>query len=293
MIRFDKTEHRYYDGEKELISVSALMRKHGLAPDYAGVPQDILRAKAERGSFIHEEIEKYIKDREIGFTKELSDFVELCGKNSLTPVKSEFIVHNDICAGTVDCFGFRTDGGDYFLADFKTTATLHYEAVRWQLSIYAALCGEQIEHLYVFHLRNDKDSKLQELVPIPREEVEKLFECERKGEKYTAPLATIENSLLDRTMAIQNALAELEQRKKELEEDEKSIKAALVAAMEKNGVKTFENDSLKITYVAPTVRKTLDSKKLKSERPDIFVYYAKKSEVKASVRITLKENENQ
>ena len=33
MIRFDKTEHRYYDDEKELISVSALMRKHGLAPD--------------------------------------------------------------------------------------------------------------------------------------------------------------------------------------------------------------------------------------------------------------------
>lgn len=58
---FNKENHTYTLDGKILISVTQLMRKHGLAPDYSGVNEVVLQRKAERGTLIHEEIERYIK----------------------------------------------------------------------------------------------------------------------------------------------------------------------------------------------------------------------------------------
>ena len=58
--------------------------------------------------------------------------------------------------------------------------------------------------------------------------------------------------------------------------------------MEKYGVKKFETDEVTFTYVAPTTRNTIDSKALKAEQPDIAALYTKTSNVKASVKITVK-----
>ena len=76
--------------------------------------------------------------------------------------------------------------------------------------------------------------------------------------------------------------------KKQLEEEEKRLKAALVAAMEKYGVKSFENDQIKMTYVAPTSRSTIDSANLKKDYPGLLEQYTKTSGVAASVRIAVK-----
>ena len=63
--------------------------------------------------------------------------------------------------------------------------------------------------------------------------------------------------------------------------------------MEERGVKSFENSYFKITYVAPVERVTIDSTRLKKEKPEIAKEYSKSSTTKASVRITLKENEDE
>ena len=44
-------------------------------------------------------------------------------------------------------------------------------------------------------------------------------------------------------------------------------------------------NSVKLTYVAPTTRTSIDTKKLKEEEPEIAKKFTKVSEVKASVRI--------
>lgn len=77
-------------------------------------------------------------------------------------------------------------------------------------------------------------------------------------------------------------------RKKELEEEEKQMKEMLITAMEACHLKSWDNDLIKITYVAPTTRKSIDSTRLKKERPDIAEEYTKESNVSASVRITVK-----
>ena len=49
--------------------------------------------------------------------------------------------------------------------------------------------------------------------------------------------------------------------------------------------KTVIVDSVKLTYVSPSTRNTIDSKKLKEEEPELAKKFAKTSNVKATVRI--------
>lgn len=76
--------------------------------------------------------------------------------------------------------------------------------------------------------------------------------------------------------------------KKSLDDQEKQLKQELVKAMERCDIKSFENDNIKMVYVAPTTRSTIDSAKLKKDHPDIAEQYTKTSAVSASVRVTLK-----
>jgi DNA (cytosine-5)-methyltransferase 3A len=102
---------------------------------------------------------------------------------------------------------------------------------------------------------------------------------------------TEENSLAvlkSEAAEIINTVANLTLQKKQLEEQEKEMRLQLQAAMEKYGVKSFENDKVKFVYVAPTVRSTIDSKKLKAEMPEVAEKYSKTSNVSASVKITVK-----
>lgn len=293
---FVEDTHKYFlvDAEtgdviKELISVTTLMQKHGLSPNYDGVPQKTLANKAERGKLIHSEIENYVKNGEIGFTNELSEFIDYAHNNDLNPLESEFIVYNDVVAGTVDLYGEYCDA-TFMLADYKTTATLHKEALRWQLSLYKYLSGVSVDMLQAFHF-TDKGLKVIDIEPIPTEEIEKLLEAERNGEIYQSKQLTVAGDLLVKIAEGEEKIKNFELLKKEVEAQNEILKAELLEAMKTQSIKSFENDALKITYIEPTTRETIDSKRLKEERPEIAEQYKKISKVKDSVRITLKGGE--
>lgn len=91
-----------------------------------------------------------------------------------------------------------------------------------------------------------------------------------------------------KAMAVMQEIAELDRMKKQLEAKDKVVRQELQEAMDKYGIKKFENDILKVTYVEPTVRETIDSKKLKAELPAVAAKYTKTSQVKGSVRIEVK-----
>lgn len=83
-------------------------------------------------------------------------------------------------------------------------------------------------------------------------------------------------------------ITQLMKLKKQMDEQEKVLKQKLVEAMEIYGVKSFETDLIKMVYVAPTTRSTIDGTRLKKDHPDIVEQYTKTSPVSASVRVTLK-----
>lgn len=89
-------------------------------------------------------------------------------------------------------------------------------------------------------------------------------------------------------VAVIQAITDILKSKKELEEKEKKIREKLMKAMEANGIKKFSSDWLDVTYVAPTTRTSIDSAKLKKEKPDVYAAYSKTSNVSASVKISLK-----
>lgn len=285
MIKFIEETHQYFDGEKELISVTTLMKKHGLAPNYDGVNAEVLRAKAERGSLIHKEIEDYIKQGSVGFTEELAQFADYLKVWGIEVIKSEEIAYNDITAGTVDLL--LKDNGTLVIADIKTTATLHKDAVSWQLSIYAYLLGLDINKGQAFHF--DKNGKL-DVVDIslkPVAEVEKLMECERNGELYKQELTNVSQDQLAELATAEKLIKYYENLKKAAEEQAKIMRAALLEAMELNGVKKYETEALRITYTAPSTQDRVDTDKLKED--GLYANYIKKVNVKAKLTITIKE----
>lgn len=99
---------------------------------------------------------------------------------------------------------------------------------------------------------------------------------------------TVLVALQTEAAAIIKSIASLTLQKKQIEEQEKAMRVQLMAAMEKYGVKQFDSEQVRFTYVAPTTRITIDSAKLKKELPDVAAKYSKTSNVSASVKITVK-----
>jgi predicted phage-related endonuclease len=100
--------------------------------------------------------------------------------------------------------------------------------------------------------------------------------------KNQSQMAEVESQIVEATSKLQSQLAKFRAADTELRDKIK-------AAMEKHNVKKFESKGLTITYIAPTVRKSIDSKKLKEEAPGVYDKYVKASPVASSIRIKLNE----
>lgn len=288
MIKFNEKEHIYELDGKQLISVTQLLRKHGLAPDFSNVDEETLRRKAERGTMIHKEIENYVTTGDLGFTQEFYDFRNFAKDLNLVNMKAEQVVYNDLVAGTLDLTAERTAedcGYMRVLIDHKTSSHLDKNYLRWQLSVYEYLSGQEYDKFYCFHL-TDK-SKVFEIERIPRAEIERLMECERKGEIYKPSLA-IDNNLLLELRTMEETIKKTEEQVKLAKEQQDIIKKKLITAMADSGVKSFENDIIKITYIAPSVKETIDTKALRLNYPEVATAVTKASPISASVRITLR-----
>lgn len=85
-----------------------------------------------------------------------------------------------------------------------------------------------------------------------------------------------------------NTIVEIEKQIKDLKALQDSYKENLLKEMEENNVLKVDTEKLLISYVAPSTRETLDSKKLKEDLPDIYDLYVKFTDVKSSLRIKVK-----
>lgn len=88
---------------------------------------------------------------------------------------------------------------------------------------------------------------------------------------------------------ISQVIVSQRERLETLREQEAKMKLAIKEAMEKNVITKFENDVIKITYIAPTVRNGVDVTRLKTEEPEIYHQFLKQTPVNSSIRITIKE----
>ena len=106
-------------------------------------------------------------------------------------------------------------------------------------------------------------------------------------------LYKIEEGQLIIATKIVEAIKSFEKEKKEIEEQEQKLRDKLLEAMEKYGQDkwTSPDGTLIVSYTPENEVTTFDSKKLKEEDIDTYFKYLKTGSRKASIRITVKENE--
>ena len=101
-------------------------------------------------------------------------------------------------------------------------------------------------------------------------------------------IATLDNKYI----AAMSNYALLEKTMKDLKEQQVQIKSYIEQAMDEHNIKSIDNEYLKITRVAPTTRTSIDLKAFEKEEPEEYAAlledYQKVTEVKASLRITVK-----
>lgn len=289
---FDELEHKYYVSGKELISTTQLMRKHNLAPDYASVDETTLRKSAEYGNIVHKELELFIKEDKPSFTQEVENFEMWIKENQLedSMIASELKVNNDLVAGTID-FIYQDDG--LVIADFKTTSQVHKDAVSWQLSIYRELLGMEIKKGVCFHIKGD----LFEVIEIPlktKEEVEKLFDAERKGELYQTN-DLIASDSVEALVNLQMQLMAMEETKKQIEAQMSAFKEYCLQEMEARGLLSYKVNcngiELSLTRVLEGKREGIDTKKLKADNPELYEKYKTITTTKSYVKVGCKASE--
>lgn len=295
---FDELRHEYKNNDIKYRSVTELLAKHGLAPDYSMVDPIVLQSKAEFGNRIHKQIEMYIKGltRKENLTDIALSGIEALEQDNIVPIGSEYRVWLDKhqVAGTIDIIALHDDIN--VLVDIKTTYVLNRSAVAWQLGFYSLLAqhylGVKVEKSFVLWL-NNKTTKFEliEVDVIPHEQILELLQVDSDGGIYGQEK---NNELieLNAQLSLKHILFQLEEAKefvKELEKQSDKIKDELKQAMVDRGIKSFEDENFKITYVPPQERVSYDYKKyLEDHELEISDDYKKTTKVKDSLRITIK-----
>lgn len=118
--------------------------------------------------------------------------------------------------------------------------------------------------------------------------VEYLKEQPDMTERDYYSLGNDVDKLVARVERFELQMLEFERKAKVLKEQQKVFRDELYQKMEENDIKKIDTGDIIITRVLPTVRKSVDSTKLKMELPDVYEQFLKESAVKGSIRIKAK-----
>lgn len=131
---------------------------------YANVNKATLQRAAEKGTAVHEAIERYCKTGEESDLVELRNFKFLQRQYNFVVFENEtpIILYKDekpIAAGRLDLVLVNKSNGEIYLGDIKRTATLDKNYLAYQLNLYR-IAYEQcyfrhIDGLKGIHLRDN------------------------------------------------------------------------------------------------------------------------------------------
>lgn len=99
-------------------------------------------------------------------------------------------------------------------------------------------------------------------------------------------LVTVKNDKIIISKNCLNQLKKLNKLKMEMDILEQKVREGLQSAMKERGIKKFGNEILNATFIEATTRKSLDTKKIKEEFPEIYRNCLKEVQVKESVRLS-------
>lgn len=292
-VRFDEEQHRYFLGEKELSGITGTLIKKAFPDTYKGIPDAVLAKAAERGSVVHQNLELFdtVFNSDVNIMHsvlpEVKDYNEMIISYGLHHVDSEYLVtDNENFASAIDKV-LADNEGNIYLADIKTTATLHYDNVSLQLSIYAKWFEEQnpdlkVKEIVCMWFKNGQ-SKFQPLPRVSDEQIDELINA------YLADDAEYQYKVEvpEQFSALEQEYRLITARMDALKIKQDDLKEQIMKMMEANKQKSIKTNIGSYSYVAATTKKTFDTKLFKDTEPDHYEYYLKETTTKPSIRIKL------
>ena len=292
-VTFIEEAQQSFLGKKELKGVTGTLIKKAFPDTYKNIPESVLMKAAERGGLIHNTFETFcsIFDADIkkypNPTEELQAFSDMLVSYGLHYVASEYLVTDgENFASAIDGI-FADDEGNIYLVDYKTTATLHYDNVSLQLSIYAKWFEEQnpdlkVKEIVCMWFKNGQ-SKFQPLPRVSDEQIDELINAYLTDDAdYQYKVEVPEQfSALEQEYRLITARIDA---MKIVQDD---LKEKIMKMMEDNKQKSIKTNIASYSYVAATTKKTFDMKLFKDTEPDHYEYYLKETATKPSLRIKL------
>lgn len=292
-VRFDEEHHRYFLGEKELSGITGTLIKKAFPDTYKGIPDAVLAKAAERGSVVHQNLELFdtICNSDVNIMPsvlpEVKDYNEMLISYGLHHVDSEYLVtDNENFASAIDKV-LADDEGNIYLADIKTTATLHYDNVSLQLSIYAKWFEEQnpdlkVKEIVCMWFKNGQ-SKFQPLPRVSDEQIDELINA------YLADDTDYQYKVEvpEQFSALEQEYRLITARIDAMKIVQDGLKEKIMKMMEDNKQKSIKTNIGSYSYVPATTKKTFDMKLFKDTEPEHYEYYLKETATKPSLRIKL------
>lgn len=299
-VTFDPFIHEYSDEEQRVIlSVTQLLSKHHLAPDYSRVSHSILAQSAEKGTNIHLAFEIAIKS---GGKDDSGNPLVRKFLDEIYPLYTDWqsevmvwYVGTFNYAGTIDLICYDPKTGRWIIWDIKTTSSVHKESVSWQTTLYRKGWCQRKDiimldtiDLKCLHVR--EDLKVIDLDAIPDEDVEELLSCEADGLPYdrtTALMIKPDTEAL--ALEYESRMIELKRASDEIKDVYDKLKESLYEQMLERNITSLETPKLKISLTRPYFKSGFDSKSFQKDHPELYQAYRTESTVKGNVKISLKE----
>lgn len=292
-VTFIEESHQYFIGKKELKGVTGTLIKKAFPDTYKNIPESVLMKAAERGGLIHNTFETFcsIFDADLkqypNPTEELLAFHSMLVAYDLHYVASEYLVTDgENFASAIDGV-FSDSEGNIYLVDYKTTATLHYDNVSLQLSIYARWFEEQnpdlkVKEIVCMWFKNGQ-SKFQPLPRVADYQIDDLINA------YLADDAEYQYKVEvpEQFSALEQEYRLVSARMDALKIKQDDLKEQMMKMMETNKQKSIKTNIGSYSYVESTTKRTLDMKLFKEKYPNAYERLTKVSISKPSIRIKL------
>lgn len=270
-----------------ILGLSKYKTQYELAQEKAGIvqPEFISNPYIQFGNKMEPQIREYINT-----------------VNSLNFITETFIDKENMIRSNVD----GIDLENKILLEIKTHGANPTEKVyEAQMQLYFHQTGCSYGWLAMYHRPSDFDLEFDRerlvIKEIERDTgyIEKILDAietfwirveylKEKPDMTESEYYSIGNDvdkLVARVERFELEMLEFEKKTKVLKEQQKEYREQLYQKMEENDIKKIDTGDIVITRVLPTTRLSVDSTRLKKEKPDIYEQYLKESTIKGSIRI--------
>lgn len=299
-VRFIEDGHRYFLGNKGIqYTLTEILKKFNIAPDYGSVPKKVLEKAAERGTVLHGILEAYDNFGElapfipVNYVTLVKDYVN----KKQDVLASEFPVSYDTLLATkIDKIIYDNATGEVIIGDVKTTAQPHLESVQYQCSFGAYMfyktTGIKADRGRLIWLdKKTNKCKLQDFPLHSFEVLDKFIKALKEENFVSYQLIENPDNVLQLNKNVIKEIQTLIKQEQEAKEKLETLKENIKNLMIEKGIKQAKFDGLLMTLVLPSIRQTLDTKKLKADHSEIdFSQYYKESMTQHSIRITAQKD---